>query len=300
MTKLSKEKILLVTQTDPKGDPVFEKWIDYGYHAAVMFKKVNLFCRIIRRLCLFLNNSLGRIWCNSWINELEQFDTLILHSNELSGSLPSYIERKYPKIRIIYWYWNKVNKFTNPQIIKHSRTEFWTFNESDCRKYDMRYNPQYLYYVDIEDDVEIKSDIIFIGHDHGRLEKIKKIEEAAKKENLICDFRIIPSDSENIPYKKTLEIVMTSKSILEINQSNQNGYTLRTLESLFLEKKLITDNKYVMQLPFYNENNIYILGEEKITIREFLNKKYDKSVSRFQKEYDIDAWINRFFENEKK
>lgn len=292
-------KILIVTQTDPHTDMVYEKWGEYGYDAAIMFKEKRLLFRVIRRIWLLCRFPFGQIWCGNWVNSLDQYEVIILHSNNLSGFLPPYLEKRYPHLRIIYWYWNKVGKYTDPGKIKHDRTEFWSFNKCDCSKYGMKYNIQYYYDVSKEEnDIANQSDIFFIGHDHGRKEQIEKVKAMAQRENLKCDFRLISSDQKNIPYKNVRKMIKTTKAILEINQSNQDGYTLRTLESLFFGKKLITDNKGVGDLPFYNINNMYILGYDTRNLREFVYGKYDDGVSVFWSKYDIDAWIGNFFKKD--
>ena len=68
-----------------------------------------------------------------------------------------------------------------------------------------------------------------------------------------------------------------SNCILDYNQEGQVGLTLRPMEALFLEKKLITNNKDIKNYDFYNPSNIFILGENNIEdIKEFINKPYEK------------------------
>ena len=48
-----------------------------------------------------------------------------------------------------------------------------------------------------------------------------------------------------------------SRSIIEIEDIDQNGLTLRSLESIFFGKKLITDNRDIVNYDFYKKENIY-------------------------------------------
>ena len=71
--------------------------------------------------------------------------------------------------------------------------------------------------------------------------------------------------------------------------------TLRALESLFWEKKLITNNELIKNEKFYNKNNIFIIGiDDENEIEMFLKKPYDKSSNKYKSEYDIDAWYENF------
>ncbi len=289
-----KDNLIIVTQTNPDTDMVYKKWNEYGYKTAIMFTDYPAIMKAVRRIWLLSGLPGGKIWCGSWIDRLDHYSTLILHSNNLSGFLPGYLEKRYPHLRIIYWYWNKVNKYTNPKRIKCSRTEFWSFNYRDCQKYGMDYNIQYYYEVDEKSEI-LKSDIFFIGHDHGRRKKIEKIRKEAEKQGLRCDFEIISSNKKNIPYDEVRRKIASAKAVLEINQSSQDGYTLRALESLFFGKKLITDNKRIRELPFYSRSNVYIIGREKRSLKEFLEIPYDNTFDIYRSKFDIHAWINNFF-----
>ena len=53
---MNKEKTLLLLQTDADTDPVFQKWIDNGYIADLIFKELNKPLRILRRVLLKSEN----------------------------------------------------------------------------------------------------------------------------------------------------------------------------------------------------------------------------------------------------
>ena len=67
------------------------------------------------------------------------------------------------------------------------------------------------------------------------------------------------------------------------------------MEALFLEKKLITNNKDIKNYDFYNPSNIFILGENNIEdIKEFINKPYEKVEQKIIDYYDFEQWLSRF------
>ena len=55
-----------------------------------------------------------------------------------------------------------------------------------------------------------------------------------------------------IKYEDILIKLANSKCVLEIVQSNQNGPSLRYFESIFYNKKLITNNNRIVNYPYYN------------------------------------------------
>ena len=61
----------------------------------------------------------------------------------------------------------------------------------------------------------------------------------------------------------------------EIVQPGQGGLTIRTLEALFYNKKLITNNESITEYDFYNADNIFIYKEQDCNIdalKSFLKK----------------------------
>ena len=96
-------------------------------------------------------------------------------------------------------------------------------------------------------------------------------------------------------YDKYLELLSESNCILDYNEKGQSGLTLRPMEALFLEKKLITNNKDIKNYDFYNPSNIFILGENNIEdIKEFINKPYEKVEQKIIDYYDFEQWLSRF------
>ena len=62
-------------------------------------------------------------------------------------------------------------------------------------------------------------------------------------------------------YKDIIKEIKKSNCIVEILQKNQTGSTLRYYEAICYNKKLLTNNINVMNLPFYNEKYIRIFDD---------------------------------------
>ena len=73
------------------------------------------------------------------------------------------------------------------------------------------------------------------------------------------------------------------------------GLTLRTLEALFFKKKLITNNRDIVNLQFYNANNIFVLGIDKLeNLKIFMDKPYENIEQKVIDYYDFNEWLKRF------
>lgn len=294
---IDKKKTLILCQTKPSIDPIFNKWIENGYNASVIFKEHPKLYVLVRRILAHSKVKFGTFLYENWINELDKYSTIIIHVSSLTYHVTNMIKEKYPDKRIIMWYWNTVNRDTNPELYRDI-AEVWSFDKNDCEKYDMKYNTQYYQpQYDINKlQIEYDTDVFFIGHDNGRKSSILEFERKAEKLGVNCDIRI--SDTRNgwyIPYSEVEKRILNCKAILEFNQRGQVGTTLRALEALFYNKKLITDNYHIKDEPYYNSNNIFIIGYDKMdNLVDFINSKYDDSVIKIRSNYSLETWFNGF------
>lgn len=99
-----------------------------------------------------------------------------------------------------------------------------------------------------------------------------------------------------IDYNIILKETSSAKCIVELLKMGQEGYTLRTIESLFLSKKLITNNKNIIKEDFYNPNNIFILDNNYNNIKKFLERPYKSISNEIKEKYLTRSWVSRFFE----
>jgi hypothetical protein len=218
-----------------------------------------------------------------------------LHASEWTRHIPKYIHKLNPSIRIIYWYWNPVNELSSPYKVSDKNVEFWSFDEDDCKKYCMKKNIQY-YNSKLSLNKKIKYDIYFVGHNKGRKDEINSFFSEVKKVGISYKSDFIEKSEDFIPYEEVRKRILNCKAILELNQKGQTGLTLRAMESLFFEKKLITNNKSIINYPFYNTNNIFIIGKDNFsTLKNFIDSRYDESVNTFKSDFDIDSWLTNFF-----
>ncbi|MBE5912932.1 MAG: hypothetical protein E7274_02595 [Pseudobutyrivibrio ruminis] len=292
---IDKNKIIVLTETVKEADPMFNAWIDSGLHADILFAPVtSKFGRAARRL--WLNGILpgASMWYGAWKNTVVNYDTVIVHASELTRTIPKWIRAQKQDIRIIYWYWNPVNEKSLPQLIDDKKTEIWSFDSDDCKKYGMNQNIQYYYDSKELAESNVEYDVYFVGHDKGRKEQLDKLAKVLEANNITYRFDVIGENKPNIPYGEIRKRISKSKAILEINQSGQIGCTLRALEALFFQKKLLTTNGAVKNEEFYNENNIYILDDKLEDIDKFMNLPFTDTTD-LKKKHDIDAWIEHFY-----
>ena len=294
ISTIDKNKILILTETDKEIDPMFNAWLEAGYDADILFTPVqSKVLRAFRRLWLEGIIPGASIWYNTWKKQLDNYNMIIIHASELTRTIPRWIRKQSQNMRVIYWYWNPVNSKSLPALINDDRTECWSFDKADCKQYGMKQNIQY-YYGDRNDTMtDTEYDVYFVGHDKGRAKKLQDIKTTLDEQGITYKFDVIKESSPNIPYNTVRANIRKTKAILEINQAGQEGYTLRALEALFFQKKLITSNVSLKKEKFYNPSNIYILNQEDTSIKDFMDAPF-VDTSSFIREYNIDAWVSNF------
>ena len=144
-----------------------------------------------------------------------------------------------------------------------------------------------------------------MGCDKGRkaeLVNVKKIFEAngLTSKIILVDNRKALYDrrySWRISYDKVCKYVEESRVIIEVLQNGQEGISLRVFESLFFEKKLITNNKSIVNYDFYNSKNIFILGmNDESKFRDFVHTPYVKMDEKIINQYKADNWLRKMIQ----
>ena len=292
-----------------KKDFYPQKIIELGYDLAIdqVFVNSSLLSKFIRRIIIILDIvPLLSLWINTWKNDTYKYNTIIVHASKLIPPIVKYIRKKNPEIRIMIWYWNPVAKSVKLKKFKNLNCEIWSFDESDCKKYELKYNTQYFFKNIQLPSSTIKYDIFFIGRDKGRLSQLLHLEKKFNELGLTTYFHIVTDErfikTKKYPFKQTLsynqilKLISESKVILDIVSPNQQGLTIRVLEALMFEKKLITNDTNFKKYDFYNSNNIFILDIDNLEkLTDFIDSSYHYNSGNIISKYDFNSWINRFF-----
>lgn len=95
-----------------------------------------------------------------------------------------------------------------------------------------------------------------------------------------------------MPYSEVIHNVKQCKAILELISDGQTGITQRPYEAMHYGKKLITNNREVMQYSFYTPEQFFIFGERPIhELKAFLQQQ---SPSIRKQSYTFERWLQGF------
>lgn len=296
----NKKVLILKDLTFYLQKEVLEIYRRKGIYFVCPSKKISFIFRVIRKV-LNKINIYPSILNGDWIKLIHEFDKIILFDNASNkDSVAKYINNKIKKdISIYYYYWNPIFDACSPEYIKQIAPKFklYTFDEKDVLEYNIEYNTTiYSKYIFLENK-ELEYDIYFVGKEKGRYKIIKELEDNFNTYDLKF-YNYIITKENNLPRvsaEDNLNNISKSKAILDILQEGQSGLTLRVLESIFLKKKLISNNQALVDYEFYNPNNMFIIGIDLFEdLPTFLDSPYVEIPEDIVLYYDIEEWIKRF------
>ena len=273
----------------PDVDNVYSCYRSYGFFARVGRK-------IIKTLKLFRFIS---YFYGGWKKRLNNCDMVILFDGGVDNVdlISSHIKRINPSLRLVFWFWNPVKP---KDIALNSKyiDEVWTYSRFDAEKYHLKYNPQfYSKMVNINKSGE-NLDLVFMGADKGRRKTLDYLRKNANSQGLKCGFRIVESKKDRVDYQEYLSVVMDSKCVVDVVPDRICGLTLRPLEALFYEKKLITNYEDIVNYDFYRKENIFVIGKDNMDkMAEFVNGPYKKIDEKIINYYCYEKWLKRIEDN---
>ncbi len=146
----------------------------------------------------------------------------------------------------------------------------FTIDQGDAEKYNFIFNDTYYSILPDNSNNEIEYDLYSIAINRGRLKKLYGIYEYLNNYDVSSMYRItgVPTKDIKLEYKiiynkfieypQIISELKRCNCILEVMKDNQVGATARYYEAVCYNKKLLTTNKNVVNLPFYNPKYIHI------------------------------------------
>lgn len=280
-----KNTVFLVRNKNIYFYPLEEKCVE-------AFKKNNISI-IFNKVCKKLNIKIPIFMIEKKVMDA---DKIVFTDSGFNYPLYKRLKEDTNKELILY-YMNTIDQ-TNENLIKLF-DKIYTFDLQDSKKYDIEF--KHTPYSD-----KIKSignipqyDTLFLGRSKNRIDEIISIKKLLDNKKLNNNFLVLDTDIEEVKlkhflsYAQYIDLVNKSRCLVEINQSNQYGCSLRFMESLFLHKKLITNNKNIIHDPFFDQNNMYVLECDNRDLYQFIYSPYIKN-SQDLRGLVFENWIKEF------
>lgn len=210
--------------------------------------------------------------------------------------LKSYLKRHRNCIPVMLFmdslnrYWAKYAKFLADSI---PQFRCFTFDPKDAGEAGYKYTMNVYSYHEPEQGGE-KADIYFSFFGLDRLDLVRGLASYLEKRQVNCNFIYVGDidreqyelDSvkhaeKRIAYSDILKDAVQANCLLEILRPGQAGSSLRYYEAVCYNKKLLTTNKNVVNLPFYDSRYMRVFEKpsdvdyEWVCRREEIDYHYD-------------------------
>lgn len=234
------------------------------------------------------------------------------------------IKQNNQNIKIFTYFWDSIKNKKIALNYLDISDKFFSFDSNDVKtNKKIEFLP--LFYIkDYENISNTKQDILydicFIGTVHSdRYKIIKQIEKQINSNGLKTYFyfyspskilfffqKLFKKDFKDIQWNDVsfnslnksdvIDVIEKSKCIIDIQHPLQTGLTMRTIEMLGANKKILTTNSDIVNYDFYNSSNIFIFNRDKVKIdTEFFNKEFVDIENDIYKKYSLSSWLKEIF-----
>jgi len=254
----------------------------------------------------------------------------VVKGEAVSETVIKMLRQAYPTARFILYLWDSVDNIPDCRRRMREYDRVLTFDPEDARTYGLVFRP--LFYcneftkrktVEQEGADVFTFDFAFIGTAHSDRPRIAgQLQRQCGQRGGRCYLNLYLPHILVFYYHKLLnpayrhvhkeEINFTpmcsaeinavyerSRCILDVEHNKQHGLTIRTIEMIGLQKKLITTNAAIKQYDFYRPANICVIDRENPVLDvNFLKTSYEALPDEIYEKYSIGKWIKDIFETE--
>lgn len=259
--------------------------------------------------------------------ETEKYDYFFLIKGEVVPQFFIDDVKKYnPQIKSLYYTFDSFSNNPRAKAILHNFDKKFSFDRKDSVEHNLSFRPLFFSdeYKNIKSEKSALIDTLFIGTAHSDRYIISEaLSDWCEKNNLksfsfyfspsrfaFWFFKLFDTSFKSFSYSKLtfkslthseiIELYTKSKVILDINHPKQEGLTMRVFEALGAKKKIITTNKDIINYPFYDSNNIFIIDRNNIQFElDFFEKPFNQIEEKLDHRMSLNGWVEELFTNEK-
>lgn len=281
--------------------------VNYGY------RLVNAY------LPQYMPDLMNRYFLKHVMPGAEELDYVILIRGEfLNPEVLETLRKSTPsRCRYCMYQWDSVKNNHNALVISKYFDSVSTFDPDDAIQYGWKYRP--LFFIpELVKQENTDIDVLYMCSLHSkRIKVLNRLKGICLKNKLKLYKRVyskkivyykrkyinkregyVSADNSDVSFvkmdvKDTYNLYNRSRIIVDYTHPGQNGFTMRTIETLGCNKKLVTNNKKVMEADFYNPDNFYVYEGEEVDIPDkFINSPYHMPDNNIYQRYSIDSWID--------
>jgi len=229
------------------------------------------------------------------------------HMSMLRNGFVTYVRKVQPASKHSFYFTD--GKRVNEETINYLKNiigvdQIGVFDPGLAEKYKLNFWPNIynMQQKSAECPADERYDLCFVGSDRGRINKIEEIAKRCDIEKVRGAFYVYTSERSNVtninyinnllPYEKVVDLLANSKCILELKTEPYSTCSLRVQEAIVYNKKILTNNVNVYNMPCCEESKYiqYFDDVEKIDW-EWI-KRNDKVEFNYNDEFSMESFLN--------
>lgn len=256
---------------------------------------------------------------------------LVIDGTTIHPKLFSYLKEANPQIRCVAFLYDSVSLYGFDRNFDYY-DKVYSFNRNDVSEYKLKFLP--IYWIPVLKKERIDCYAFGMGvYSHARYEIYKMVEDICKKNKLPYFIKLyIPKQRDTFLFRiksfvKTLlgnlgvlsnnvysldlvthqplqpetfrEYIANSNVVIDTSNPHQDGLTARFMWALGEGKKIITNNKFVKEYDFYNEEQFYIVNiDDSSRLESFILEPFVPSLEYYEmvNQWRIDNWVKTVLE----
>lgn len=244
----------------------------------------------------------------------------IIGGVDTTDSFVAELKRKNPTSKFILYLWDSLENKPNILPLFKYFDKIFSFDRNNCNKHsEMKFLPLFYRNEYNRNTVNIGNvDVFHLGTVHSdRLKIVMNIVTMCLKNNISFNFKLrmeriyyyykILTSSvlkwakpyiifEDVSHKANVDYIDNSKAVLDIQHPTQTGLTMRTMELVGMQKKIITTNEDILNYDFFSKENILVIDRYNPEIPEdFLTNPFIPIAENIRKKYCIKSWVENVF-----
>lgn len=250
-----------------------------------------------------------------------QYDhVLVIRGEAISPQIIAQLRATQPTAKLTLYLWDSMHYNPNARLIKPYFDSVLSFDRVDVSENpEIEFLPLFFaneYTRAAECRGEYEYDACFIGTIHtDRYRILEKLLESLERDGrrvfVYCyypsrilhrlrslvdpGFRRFSKKYVNfvgLPLSKVVDYISASRCVIDINRPDQKGLTMRTIETLGAQRKLITTNEDVRSYDLYSKSGVQIVDREAPAVtEEFLFSKVAPFNEEVRAGYSVTNWV---------
>jgi hypothetical protein len=248
---------------------------------------------------------------------------LVIKADGLTEKVIIELKKKYSNAKFALYLWDSIKNLKGIKKIAKQFEYISTFDPIDSKLMGWKYRPLFssikIENLNHSSECIYKYDLCFIGTNHSdRLSVINKILDKYRdkyemylyiffqKEWILFVKKFLSKDvrlSDNkilhdnaLHYSECMEIICNSRAILDIEHPNQRGLTMRTIEALTSNRKIITTNPTILDSDLFCHSRVEIINRQDPRIRDgFIFEDFTPIPLEILDRYTVKRWFADIF-----